>query len=589
MRAHKFGQSAWMIWVAGLCATPQIQAQIDTNVLVTISTTNPTPLNQGFAGFATEILDTGLEYGNTNFQRFVTSLSPGWLRYPGGISDDAFNWATGLTDTNWINVIGGHGQTTASNSCRFTYLPLLGKGGAQFTNFAGMTASVGGARIIVCVNCFTDTTNSAGAFAAFALSNHIPVAAWELCNEPYLFQGTNNFFANGTDYANKMLPYRNAIKAADSNAVVAVFFSDPAVGGPSWNKALINYPNPYWDAISYHYYPQPGLTNFNDLMAYDNGVLLSNTTAYVNGYLATNSNPNVTFMITEFQPVQGSGAGTGNQHPNPPSTTLYGGIYASEFVLRMSTAPRMKFVGNFQLFNDNGISATNVFRQAAVNAANGGYITNTQNLPFGFYLSAQAAAQSVAYWAVNRSSAVYPTSVGTNGPVVPCSTNYSVTMPAIYAQAYQGGNGKRYLVLTNKGSNAAPVQILEDGAMLTNQFIEAFVAGPDPAATNSSPQISPVQVQTLAAANPVLMPAYSVVRLEWTDFEVPQPSLALTLSDTSQILTWTGLTNVTYSVQGAPSLDDNWSTLGKVSNAQTNFAFTNWNAGSLELYRLVVP
>jgi hypothetical protein len=586
---RKFARTIGVIWMMGPWLITEMHAQTNPNVVVNFSTTNSTPLNQGFAGFATEILDTGLEYGNTNFQEFVTTLSPGWLRYPGGISDDAFSWATGLTDTNWMNVIGAHGQATASNSCRFTYLPLLGKGGAQFTNFANMAANAGGARIIVCVNCFTDTTNSAGAFAAFALSNHIPVAAWELCNEPYLFQGTNDFFANGTDYANKMLPYRNAIKAADSNAVVAVFFSDPAVGGQSWNKALINYPNKYWDAVSYHYYPQPALTNFSDLMAYDNGVLLSNTAAYVTGYLATNNGPNVTFMITEFQPVQGSGAGTGNQHPNLPSTTLYGGIYASEFVMRMSTVPRMKFVGNYQLFNANGIDATNVFRQAVVNAANGGYITNTQNLPFGFYLSAQAVAQSVAYWAVNRSAAVYVTSVGTNGPTVPCVPNSNVTMPAIYAQAYRGGNGKRYVVLTNKGSNTVPVQIVEDGVIFTNQFLETLVTGSDPAATNSSPQISPVQPETQAARNPVMIPEYSVVRLEWTDFNVPQPSLAAAVSNDVQTLTWVGLTNVTYAVQGADSLIDRWSTLGKVSNTQTNFAFTDWNTATPRFYRLLVP
>ena len=47
------------------------------------------------------------------------------------------------------------------------------------------------------------------------------MAVWELCNEPYLFQGTNDFFTNGTDYANKMKPYRDAIKAADSNDITA--------------------------------------------------------------------------------------------------------------------------------------------------------------------------------------------------------------------------------------------------------------------------------------------------------------------------------------------------------------------------------
>ncbi|HLX72973.1 MAG TPA: hypothetical protein VKV04_25390 [Verrucomicrobiae bacterium] len=585
----KFKRDFLLVLVTCPLVTSEILAQSSNNVPVAFSTIKATPLNQGFAGFATEMLDTGLEYDNTDFQQLGATLSPGWLRYPSGTSDDAFNWSTGLTDTNWINVIGAHGDTSPSNSCQFTYLTLLGKGGAQFTNFASMAANVGGARIIVCVNCFTDTTNSAGAFAAFALSNHIPVAAWELCNEPYLFQGTNDFFASGTDYANKMLPYRNAIKAADPNAVVAVFFSDPAVGGPSWDKALINYTNKYWDAVSYHFYPQPALTKFSDLMAYDNGVLLSNTTSYVTNYLVPNNNSNVTFMVTEFQPVQGSGAGTGNQHPNPPSRTLYGGIYASEFVMRMSIVPQMKFVGNFQLFNENGINATNVFRQAVVNAANDGYTTNTQNLPFGFYLSAQATAQAVAYWAVNRSTAVYATTVGTNGLTVPINTNGSATMPAIFAQAYQGGNGKRYVVLTNKGSNALPVQIVQDGVAVTNQFLETFVTGSDPAATNSSPQVSPVQIQTQTAINPVMLPEYSVVRLEWTIFEVPKPSLAVTVSNAVQILSWAGLTNVTYAVQSTANLADTWTTLGKVSNTGTNFAFTNWNIGKVRFYRLVVP
>src|SRR5665213_64851 len=246
---------AWLVLIAVLWLAPESRAESDTNLQVAFSTTSTTALNPGFAGFASELLDTGLEYDNTNFQQFVTSLSPGWIRYPSGTSDDAFNWKTGLTDTNWINVFGSYGLTSASNSCYFTYQPLLGKGGAQFSNFVSMTKNVGCANIIVCLNCYTDTNPaSAGDFAAYALSNHVPVAAWELCNEPYIFTGTNNFFANGTDYANKMLPFCNAIKAVDSNAVVAVFYNDPGVGGLIWDNALIRYTNKYWDAISYHFY-----------------------------------------------------------------------------------------------------------------------------------------------------------------------------------------------------------------------------------------------------------------------------------------------------------------------------------------------
>jgi len=586
---RKFGNAAWLLLVAGLWLASGVRAQSNANVTVAFATTNTTPLNEDFAGFACEMLDTGLEYGNTNFQKWVGKLSPGWIRYPSGISDDAFNWATGLTDTNWITTIGMHGDGSASNSCTYTYLPLLGKGGAQFTNFASLTANVG-AKIIVCLNCFTDDTNSAGAFAAFALSNHIAVAAWELCNEPYNFtSGSSNFFINGTDYANKMLPFRDAIKAADSNAVVAVFYSDPGRGGNDWDNALDRYTNKYWDAVSYHYYPAPALTNFSDLMAYDNGVLLSNTSVFVSNNLVASNSPTTTYMITEFQPVAGSGAGTTNQHPNPPSGTLYGGIYASEFIMRMSTVPQMKHVGNFQLWNQNGILCTNNYRKAVVDAAEGGYMTNTQNLPFGFYLCAQVTAEAVAYWAINRSTALYATTVGTNGPTVPDTTNYDATMPAIYAQAYQGGNGKRYVVLTNKGSNAAPAQILQDGLALTNSFLETFVTGSDPSATNSSPEVSPVEILSQTATNPVTIPSYSVVRLEWTVFDVPQPSLTLTSSNPVRTLSWVGLTNVIYTVQDATNLAGTWATLGKVSSTQTNFSFTDPHTESLRFYRLLVP
>src|SRR5208337_760132 len=113
----------------------------------------------------------------------------------------------------------------------------------------------------------------------------------------------------------------------------------------------------------------------------------------------------------------------------------------------------------------------------------------------GFFLSAQVCGEAVADWALTRSTAVYNTTVGTNSPTVSSDTNGIATMPAIYAQAYQGGNGKRYVLLTNKGSNEAPVQITQDGIVMTNQFLETFVMGSDPSATNSSAQDSPVQIQ----------------------------------------------------------------------------------------------
>jgi hypothetical protein len=547
----KPGNVTWLILLTGLWLAPGIRAQTNTNVLVSFSTTNATPLNLGFAGFTTELLGTGIEYSDTNMQQFAALLSPGWLLYPAGTTGDAFNWATGLTDTNWVNVIGMKEgpNNNASNLTAGTYNALLGKGVAQFTNFASMAANLGGAKIIVCVNGFTDTPESAGAFAAFALSNHIPVAVWEMCNEPYLFQGATGFFTNGTDYADQMKPYRDAIKAADSNAVVAVFFSDPARPGMSWDDDLGSYSNQWWDAVVYHYYPElPTNAPFADLMAMDNGVLFSNTTLYVtNVLMAKTASNNVTFLLTEFNPAKGDG----NGGQNPPTSTLYGGIYAAEYVMRVSTVPRMSCAGSYQLVDGSGVDTTNSFWNAVTKAAAGGYITNTVGLPFGYFLSAQGSGEAVAYWALNRSTAVYSTTVSTNCPVVPMDTNGTPTMPAIYAQAYQGGNGKRYVLLTNKGSNAVPVEITQDGVTLTNSFLETFVTGSDPSAVNANPPSNNVVIQSLTVTNPVTVPQYSVVRLEWTVFTVPRPVLSVAWSNATPMLRWAGLTDVVYDVQGA--------------------------------------
>jgi hypothetical protein len=577
--------------VAGWAPIPA-HGQTTTNVIIAFTTANAAPLNLGFAGFTTELLGTGIEYGDPQMQAAAAQLSPGWLLFPAGSTGDAFNWQNGLTSNAWITVVAAHSgpANTAATLCSNTVDSLIGKGGAQFTNFASLAGNLGGAKIIVCINAFTDSTNSAGAFAAFALTNHLPVAVWELCNEPYLFQGTNGFFTNGYDYCAKMLPYCQAIKAADSNAVVAVFFSDPARPGTAWNNALQTYgaTNQYWDAVVYHYYPElPTNAPFAQLMAYDNGVLFSNTTLYVtNTLIAKTANSHTRFLLTEFNPSLGNGLGA----QYPPTSTLYAGIYGAEMLMRLATCPRMSFAGSYQLVNPSGVDTTNEFWNAVTKAAADGYVTNTTSLPFGFFLSAQGAGEAVANWALNRSIAVYPTTVGTNCPVVPMDINNTLTMPAVYGLACQGGNGKRYVLLTNKGSNSVPAQITQDDDLLTNQLLETFISGGDPSVVNSNPPTTNnIAIQTATVSNPMVIPPYSVVRLEWDVFAVPPPMLAIAVSNQTQNLLWVGMTNVVYNVQSASTLSGTWTTLGRALNNTTDFSFTNWSSAAVQFYRLFVP
>jgi hypothetical protein len=299
------------------------------------------------------------------------------------------------------------------------------------------------------------------------------------------------------------------------------------------------------------------------------------------------NNNNVTFLITEYAPDRGDG--TGGQYP--PTTTLYGGIYAAEYLLRMSGLPQMQFVGPYQLLNSSGIAVTNNNYPAVIAAYDRGIATNTAGLHFGFYLSAQVCGESVANWALTRSTAVYATTVGTNCPTVFTDTNFVETIPAIYAQAYQGGNGKQYVVLTNKGSNAIPVQVTQDGTTLTNHFLETFVTGSDPSVVNVNPPVSSnIVIQVNTVTNPVVIPEYSVVRLEWAVSNVPPPSLSLPFSGLNPNVGWTGLTNVIYAVQGTTNmLQQSWTTMEKITSTGTNFVFTNWNPSAQQFYRVVVP
>src|SRR5580704_7594084 len=190
----------------GAIAFAQVGATID------INTAQTTPLNAGFSGFNYEGAVPYEPY-DPSFNAVAAQLSPGWIRYPAGIASDAFTWQTGQMSPSWVEQF----QTTNFESTLSDSIPeIAGKGGHQFLD-VGNQALFLGAKVIVDVNAYTDTPESIGQMAAFAKANNIPVAVWELCNEAYFFVPL--FFQSGADYAAKMKPYRDAINAADPNAI----------------------------------------------------------------------------------------------------------------------------------------------------------------------------------------------------------------------------------------------------------------------------------------------------------------------------------------------------------------------------------
>jgi uncharacterized protein (TIGR03437 family) len=483
------------VWL--LCC---FSAFAQTAATIDIDTTHTTPLNANFSGFNDEVVFPA-EFFDYRLNNLAAQLSPGWVRYPSGLFSDAFNWQTGLMVASWAAQFQG----TNIGTLIAEGVPWVnGKGGGSFVDAANR-ANFLGAKLIVPVNAFTDTPQSAGQMAAFAKANHIPVAVWELTNEPYFYTG---FFGSGADYVAKMKPFRDAIKAADPNAVVAIFFMDAGGTNPSppWDRSIAGYSDKYWDAVTYHQYPPQSTGDFSQWMADENAVLAAKSSAYVTGYLAGLNPPGTKFLISEFLPSS-DGLGTGT---SVTDGTLYGAIYAAEYVMRMSSVPSMLYVGMHALTGTRGVNAASSHYIDVQNAYNQGTTINTLGLNFGFFIEAQPLGLAVLNGVLRNATQVDSTAV-TGGATVPATGIGPI--PALYAQAYTSATGQHSVVITNKSATAQPATLRLNGTAVPGTMPLQFIAGTDPAAVNTA-TASAVSVQASTSANPVTVPAYSVVRVD---------------------------------------------------------------------------
>lgn len=492
----------------GMCQTP---ATIDIETSSTISITPK------FSGVSDD-LGFPVEYWDYRFNTLAAQVGYGWVRFPGGNTSDIYNWQTGQQVADWLTPFGANAPAGAQASIT----SVAGKGGARLIDAANR-ANLFGATLIVVANGFSDTPQSIGQLAAYVKANNIQVAAWELSNEPYLYP---EFFADATTYLDKMKPYRDAIKAADPNAIIAVFIRDPGNSAAmnAWDTAVAAYPNKYWDAISFHHYPAQSTGNFAQWMADENAVLVNKTSTLVTNQVAPIGPVGVKFIVSEFDPTLPNDSKTGAT--SITCGTLWGGIYAAEFTMRMSVVPSVLHVGPNEIVRFAGVFPTNNFQSEVTAAANAGKPIDTETLDFGFYLSAQAAGQAVLNGVINRAVNSNKTTV-TGGATVP-ATGINAGIPALYAMSYTNANGGLSVVITNKSATPHQVTIRVNGSAVAGPFPLTFVAGPDPSTANSSANGSAVVVQTGNSGNPVTVPPYCVLRVD-----VKTPPVATILNSAS--------------------------------------------------------
>jgi len=243
-------------------------------------------------------------------------------------------------------------------------------------------------------------------------------------------------------------------------------------------------------------------------MADENAVLASKSSAYVTGYLAPLNPPGTKFLISEFLPSN-DGLGTGT---SVTDGTLYGAIYAAEYVMRMSAAPSMLYVGMHALTGTRGVNAASSHYIDVQNAYNQGTTIDTLTLNFGFFTETQPLAWRVLNGVLRSATQVDSTAV-TGGATVPATGIGEI--PALYRrQAYTSATGQHSVVVANKSATAQPATLRLNGTVVSGTLPLQYIAGSDPAAVNTAAKPDTVSVETGTSANPVTVPAYSVMRVD---------------------------------------------------------------------------
>lgn len=476
---------------------------------VAIDSTRSSAVPAGYSGFNTEVADIR----DTHYRNDAATLRPAWLRFNGGDSSQAFDWCTGLPGQGMLDTwrqkqnmhydelaatakkqaaVGGQHLVGPYHECPDGGTLPPGSSPPFWSDFAN---KVGAAGLVISVNGFTDTAASAGMYARAAAANQVPILAWELANEAYLYP---TFFADGETYATDMAPFAAAIRAADRKALVAVYADrkDDAWYASVESAVTLGKVSKFWNAVSVHDYPgvkfdaDAGSTaEIEQRMAFLNDYLVNQTPIYASGTLAK---LNLPVIISEFAPGLGA--------KDPFAGSIYDGVYSSEYIVRLSTGSPVRYIGMHGLTSAGGIDV----------------VPDAGSKDF---VHAQIMAVGVANDALRDAQDAYATKV-TGGAMLPTTTT---PVPALFAQAYRDEQTGWHLVVTNKGGQREAVDVTLAGVALPSSASVDQVGASDPRADNTlaGPSTIAVQHPTLVS-NPTLprtsiltVPPYSVTHVSW--------------------------------------------------------------------------
>lgn len=592
---------------------------------IEISTTAPQKLNAGFSGYNTRSDMTPARYDNGDFRSMTKALHPGVLRWPAGTMDDFFDWETGKVGTE-KKFAGGwsmldifaklYPQDYLDKPSSLVSPVLVAKGAnplcesvptfvsAQITPCASnsfvdfatkLSGGVGAKKILIVINTFTDSPESARKLAQYVALKNIPVAAFSLGNEPedvhptaltdlpvalqaevpkfpsdkvlpawirdVLPQGAtadhSAAFNQSLQYLTRMKAYAEKIRqgyaegclaaqrsCARDDAVVALAagFVGSHFSTVDFNRAKEHYVNAaaanheldsgrYWDAIDLHHYgataerPKIDLNgevvkdafgkvskvsgDFSASLPFANYVLNDNTASLLEKISAQNWAKGKKIIVSEFD------VSLDNKNMK---TTFFSGIFAAEYVMRLSKVPELLHVTQHVLTGGPGINApdnslgTSHWKKTLGDIGSSDPLTGklasefdySNHPPTGLYYAAGAYGFALANEAINVSDAVYPTeikadqafTVSAHGDGEAGCQGSACLVPdhqvsAAFAQAYRGAKHQIHLLITNKGVSPINFALKLDGqsignfsyktvssATLTNPPVQALVGAP---------------------------------------------------------------------------------------------------------------
>ncbi|REE00163.1 fibronectin type III domain-containing protein [Marinoscillum furvescens] len=480
-------------------------------------------LIKGASGFNVRIADKVWSYTHPDFIAAVDSMKPGWLRYFSGTMGDAFNAATGLYDYDYAWQFDHQKQYL--NGYAFTHV----KGPHTVADLYQVLGRVGG-KLVVTINGFTETPEIAAELARFCKNNHIEVEAWQFCNEPYFYVPNRDryWWNDGADYAAKMKPFADSIRAVFPDAKLALNFTWDGIWG--FMREIHSYQEEegrYWNVFSKHSYAPHigGRESAESAYRRGNTKLIQATSLKAMKQIEDFTWEGVPLMVTEF--------GTWNR----ALSRIYSAVYNAEYTLRQLEHENAFLIGSHEI--SNKAHPAKGWNDEVLEAFRSGKELNTDSLRTGIRFSDEGKAIYLVHQATNQSDFTFKSET-INGPMVPGMKG--AEEKGWYARGFKGVGAYDYLVICNRSGETISPAISYNGKPLDGTLEGMHIFNED-----GKGRASEIMSFTSRAADFQVKP-YSVTFVKWAKEQEIVPTqtriFSKSIAEDGAELKWWKLENV---------------------------------------------